>query len=53
MIQCDTKSCNKARWNPNFGPTEMNLENPPRADTVLVHPGQFVVIRFFADNPGD
>jgi len=34
------------------GGIERNLEDPPRKDSVQTSPGGFLLIRFYADNPG-
>ncbi|XP_074655366.1 uncharacterized protein LOC141908958 [Tubulanus polymorphus] len=48
--------CNKAAWsNSSWGGDDIpgiNLENPPRKDTVIIPSGGYAVIRIKADNPG-
>jgi len=34
------------------GGIERNLEDPPRKDSIQTSPGGFLLIRFYADNPG-
>jgi len=50
-VRCNTGTCNSAQWQAGYEP-DRNLVDPPRMDTVTVSPGQFVVVRFYADNPG-
>ncbi|BFZ08940.1 hypothetical protein BsWGS_11978 [Bradybaena similaris] len=52
-----TKSfCNAAKWaNASWGGNQvpgLQLESPPRKDTIMVPTGGYVVIRIRADNPG-
>ncbi|XP_033742548.1 L-ascorbate oxidase-like [Pecten maximus] len=55
-IRCDTSSCNSATWSNsswNFGNVPgVNLDNPPRKDTVIIPRQGYVVLRMVADNPG-
>ena len=51
-IECDTdKYCSHAGWRDNNVP-DLNVENPPIKDTVVIPPRGYVVIRFRTLNPG-
>ena len=51
-IECDTdRFCGHAGWRDNIVP-ELNVENPPVKDTVVIPARGYVVIRFRTLNPG-
>ncbi|XP_065929832.1 uncharacterized protein [Magallana gigas] len=54
-IQCLDDHCTKATWTvPSWhnGVPDLNLENPPIKDTVTIPWGGYVIVRFYANNPG-
>ena len=50
-IVCPNRLCKSPRWN-GQPPDDLNLENPPIKNTVIVPAKGYVVIRFKSNNPG-
>ena len=50
-IVCSSRLCKSPRWN-GQPPNDLNLENPPIKDTVVLPARGYVVIRFRSTNPG-
>eukprot|EP00923_Selenidium_pygospionis_P053642 GHVN01093217.1.p1 GENE.GHVN01093217.1~~GHVN01093217.1.p1 ORF type:complete len:461 (-),score=30.59 GHVN01093217.1:27-1235(-) len=50
-VICDNVYCNPARWN-GAPPTDLNQDNPPVKDTLLIPARGYAVVRFRSDNPG-
>ncbi|KAK3103455.1 hypothetical protein FSP39_019380 [Pinctada imbricata] len=55
-ILCQGKDCGHPKWRrkswEDFNVPDINMENPPIKDTVLVPRKGYVVLRFPSDNPG-
>nr|XP_034309131.1 L-ascorbate oxidase [Crassostrea gigas] len=55
-IECESETCLTPRWSnkewAGGNLPDLNLQNPPLKDTVVVPRGGYVVLRFYLDNPG-
>jgi len=51
-IVCENRVCSRHHWRQNSSRQQLNLENPPLKDTVVVPSQGYTVIRFRSDNPG-
>ena len=49
-VICEDSLCKQPRW--NGGPPELNFDQPPVKDTILVPARGYVVVRMRSDNPG-
>eukprot|EP00005_Dracoamoeba_jomungandri_P002801 CAMPEP_0174251510 /NCGR_PEP_ID=MMETSP0439-20130205/1305_1 /TAXON_ID=0 /ORGANISM="Stereomyxa ramosa, Strain Chinc5" /LENGTH=624 /DNA_ID=CAMNT_0015331841 /DNA_START=93 /DNA_END=1967 /DNA_ORIENTATION=- len=50
-IECvPNTECGVAHW--KNGPPQLNFQNPPRKNVVVIPPGGYVVARVVSDNPG-
>ncbi|XP_031570019.1 laccase-4-like [Actinia tenebrosa] len=50
-IVCENEFCTKRHWSAGH-PKDLNFDNPPLKDTVMVPSYGYVVVRFVSDNPG-